>query len=324
LRLFQRTGDRPGEARALDALGADATEQGDEYAAANFFQQALESFRTIGDQWGMVNVLGNLGQLYRDQGRYDEALACYQEGLERSQMIADQQNQAFLCGSQGWTLLDLGDESGAAEAFRTALQSYQALGSPPNEGWMHASLGYVRALQGDHEAAYTHSTQALQMAEVHGEPFGAGDAWLVQGRALEGLRRYAEAAHAYDEALNIWQELERLSRVLEARAGLVHIALTQEDWPTAQEQVAAILLHLRDEHGTYHDTALRGADDPLGIIMVCYRVLAAMDDTQAAPMLDAAHAFVRQRAGTISDTRLREAFLRRAATHGVWLANHTS
>ncbi len=69
-------------ARALDAAGALATEQGDNEKAEQFLNSALVRWRNLNDPAGTARTLNHLGTLARNRFAYDEARAQLREALD--------------------------------------------------------------------------------------------------------------------------------------------------------------------------------------------------------------------------------------------------
>lgn len=73
LALFGETGDRWGEADALQCLGAIAANEGNRAGASDFYDHALTLCRQIGHRRCETLVLRSLGHLFADQLRTEEA-----------------------------------------------------------------------------------------------------------------------------------------------------------------------------------------------------------------------------------------------------------
>ena len=139
------------------------------------FEQALHIFREIGDRDGESRVLNNLANAYLDQGNYDEARAHFEQSLRLRREVGNRQGE-------GLTLMNLG-------------------------------LLFHRL--GDDESAREHSQQAILIAQELGDRSTQGNALTVLGHALASPGYLAEAAHAYQESLDLWRELGRLNLAME-------------------------------------------------------------------------------------------------------------
>src|SRR6266851_4095802 len=72
--LFRKSGDRQGEAQAVNRLGAQELYRGEYTAARDHFEQALALSRSINYRQGEVDQFNNLGTVFIFQGRYLDAL----------------------------------------------------------------------------------------------------------------------------------------------------------------------------------------------------------------------------------------------------------
>ncbi len=316
LQIFRRLQNRQQEAYALDVLGSDAGEQGDYAAAMDYYEQALALFHTVGDQWGMALTLGNLGQICREQGHYSRALSAGRQGLELARATGDTRTEGWLLGNLGWALLDCGVYAEARHTFEQAVRICRSTGALMEEGWVLSGLGLLCHLQGDQSAAEAYEHQVLALAQSSGERSLEADARLCLGHTLTAAGRPAEAAQAYRRSLELWQEVGRHNRAMEACAGLARIALQQADQSAALAYVETILAYL-NEH------TLAGTDQPFLIDLTCYEVLRATGDRRAGAILQQACAKLRERANQIADPDLRHSYLERVAAHQALLEADT-
>ena len=115
-----------------------------------------------------------------------------------------------------------------------------------------------------------------------------------------------DAAAAYRQALASAAD-RHVPLAAEARAGLASVALAEGDLGLAQTEVEAILPILASMY-----TCL---DEPFAIYLTCHRVLDALHDPRAAPVLQAGQRLLQEYAESIPDPALRRSFLENVATH---------
>ena len=137
-----------------------------------------------------------------------------------------------------------------------------------------------------------------------------------QRHAFSCLRRLAEAAYAYRQALDIRRELGEPKLATALLAGLARISLTEENQTQAQAYVQEILSFLEQNiPASGSGDALDGTDAPLRVYLTCYRVMDATQDPRAQRLLIAAHNLLQERAGKIRDKLLLRSYLEDVTPH---------
>jgi len=353
LQLFQHIGDRQGEGLALNNLGIITAQQGNHTQATDYFERALLTCRQIGDRQAEANALNNLGIVAGYQGNYDDALAYYGQALLIKQETGDRQGEAMALDNLGDVAKNQCDYSQAKAFFEQSLAIRRKVGERQGEANELNNLGNVAHLLGRHREAeglyqqslqlrqeigdrqgqsevlanlslLTHHQQdnlaarrmaelALTMAETLGDYHLQGYALTHLGHALAALAQYPEAIAAYERALSIRLELGEQSRVLDSQAGLIRVALAQDDLATALSHAVEILDRL-ENHSIY------GAEEPIRIYWSCYEALQAADDAAQKMLLAEAHRLLSAWATKIVAETDRQTFLENVAVHRAVLA----
>jgi len=128
LAIYREIGDRRGESRALNNLGAVYFFQGDYAGAREYWEQSPHIFREIGDRSGEGIALVNLGLLYHHLSQDKTALECSRLALTTRQEIGDLPGQAYALTVLGHALAGLGQLAEAANAYQDALEIRRTLG----------------------------------------------------------------------------------------------------------------------------------------------------------------------------------------------------
>jgi hypothetical protein len=128
------------------------------------------------------------------------------------------------------------------------------------------------------------------------------------GHANVGLHRLSDAASAYRQALDLFEELANPMEGAEAQAGLARIALLQNDLAGSLAYVEEILKVLADHPRT-------GIDEPFNVYLTCYRVLEANHDPRAAGVLQTASELLDEYASQFTSEDQRHAFLYNVPSH---------
>ena len=113
----------------------------------------------------------------------------------------------------------------------------------------------------------------------------------------------------YSQALAIYTALDKPIFAVEALAGIANVALKQNEYAGALQQVEAILPVLAE-------APYVGINEPFYTYWICYCVLSALQDERATSLLYCAYQLLLAYAGAIHDDRLRRSFWDNVAVHG--------
>jgi predicted ATPase/DNA-binding CsgD family transcriptional regulator/DNA-binding XRE family transcriptional regulator len=197
-------------ARALNAAGFRATDQGEYELAARAHGDALATWRATGDVPGLVASLHGVGDTALWLGRPVEALAAYEQGLALATGRGTAEDVAlfeFHLGQLGWLTGRLRD---AEQHAQTALDVATASGSttwPPYALFILASVAHETGMV---RRAGERYRRALQLAWEHRDRLCVRMALpgLAALAALEGdpvrAVRLTAAAGSLESSAGIW------------------------------------------------------------------------------------------------------------------------
>ncbi len=313
LRLRQALGDRQGEAMALNNLGTVAVAQGDYAAAKNYFEPGLDLSREIGDRRNQGIVLSNLGHLAFSQGDYVKGQYFYEQALRLNRETGDRRSENITLNN----LSEIAVKSGYYTLARTyndqALRLSRETEDVENEVFALANLTLILYNQGEYETALPHAQTMLNIARDFDSRSEQAHALMLLGHVTLEAKYLDEAAGAYRQALALQRDLNLANRAMESIAGLARVALARGDLPGAQEQVEAILSHLKT-------ASLDGTDNPFQVYLTCYQVLSACRDDRALSLLSEACSMLRQQAAQLEDESRQEMFLGDVPAHRALMA----
>jgi tetratricopeptide (TPR) repeat protein len=342
LSLFRDLGDRVGECIILRDMGIINYYRGDFMRAKDYWLQALVRFREVGDRVGESAVLNNLGVMADDEGDYAGARDYVEQALFIKRLVGDKQGEGSSLLNMGFFSAAQGDYAAAQSYAEQALVIFRETNDRLEEAQALNNLGMVMAWQGDYDRAKTYYEQSLTIKRETGDQSGESEtlaflsllyhhlddneaalrygqdarrvaqeadvraeearALAHTGHALFGLGRFDEAAEAYQQALNIRDELDQPHFAQEPRAGLARVAMEQGKLAEAYAYVETIMKHLQRR-------TVDGLDEPFRLCLICYEVLMRNRDARAITMIRVAHQFLQNRAARITDQRLNTSFL---------------
>jgi len=322
LQLYRQMGERRQYAVVLNDMGNLAIDRGDYESCRSWYEQSLAIKREIGDRRGEANGLNNLGLVALDQGDYMAAFDYFEQALRIRREVGDRRGAGSALGGLGDVALALGDFEQGRAYLEEGLAIQREIGDRYAEGVSLDLLGVLCGRQGDNAAALGYGQQALRIAQEMGDRSSQAFAWTHIGRAQAGLAQAAAAA-SYEQALLIRRDLGQRGLEIEVLADLAHWELARGDPEAARARIETVLLFLRPDAPdgvallapAEVVQRLAGVDDPCGILLNCYDVLAAGGDPRASALLELAHRLLQGRAARIADEAKRQAFVNNIPSH---------
>jgi tetratricopeptide (TPR) repeat protein/DNA-binding XRE family transcriptional regulator len=165
LALYQRLGDRLGEAKVQNDLGVLAQFQRRYADALGHAEQALHLFEAIGDKAAHAQVLNNIGWYYGLLGDYERARAICRRSLALNAQADHRAPEGFVWDSLGYAEHHLGNLAEAADCYQRALTFYRKAGDRFQEAESLTRLGDTRQAAGELTQARHTWQQALAILE---------------------------------------------------------------------------------------------------------------------------------------------------------------
>jgi DNA-binding SARP family transcriptional activator len=201
------TGDRVGEAAALNGLGGMHMMAGRHAAAVEHLQLAFDLYRAEDDQLGQARALGNLGMVDERTGRYGNAARHLEAALAGvGRMGGGPTIEAHLLTRLGAMEARLGRDDSARNHLGRALSLHRQAGHRFGEAWALTGLGELEASAGRLDRAADLHGQALTLFGQLGHR--NSEAWAMDGLGkVETMRgRYDQAAGHHQQALTLFRE----------------------------------------------------------------------------------------------------------------------
>jgi tetratricopeptide (TPR) repeat protein len=236
-------------AKALNAAGWLAWDQGDYERAEMLSQEALSLSRGLDDPWSIAWSAGRLSHVRWMQGRYDEAAALATEALGLFRQL---EAPWYI----GWSLHQLGrvahaqgDEQRASDLFQESLIHFRASGDRGfGTAFQFANLGDVARARGEYHQATQLYEEALAGFRELGFKQGLVHTLhsLAEVSRAGGARVRSEALHR--EALLLCRDLGDVPGIAASLEGLAELALS-DGWLGRAAQLFADADALREAVG---------------------------------------------------------------------------
>lgn len=291
------------EALILNRLGLAFLEMKNPSTARAYFEKSMSIFRAEDDLRGVARVLANFGVVAGYQGNFNTALDYCEQSLQLAREIGSRKGECLLLGNMGWISGLLGDYQKARAYAERNLLIAREIGDRYYETFSLINLSSHAGALGELTSAIEYAEQGLSLARRSKDRNAEAWALTYLGHSLFESGISDGALKAYQDALNVRDELRQPVLATEPAAGLARTALLQSDPAVAQRHVNTILAQLEQ------DGTLEGTDQPLRVYLSCYLVLSAIEDPRANGILNTAHDMLKTRANGISDPSARQLFL---------------
>ena len=111
--LWQKVGDKTGQAVSLLGIGRIYNHLGEKQKALQYFNQALLLKRALEDKGGEATTLNNIGQVYSDIGEKQKALQKLKQASTIHRALEIKSGEAITLNNIGLVYSDLGEKQNA-------------------------------------------------------------------------------------------------------------------------------------------------------------------------------------------------------------------
>jgi tetratricopeptide (TPR) repeat protein len=224
----------PARAKALNAAGNLAREQGEYREAAALHEEALAAFRALDDTDSVAWTLGFLGLVSQYRGEYERTMELHAESLALFRQVGDRQATALALYWLGFAARAQGRHEQAERHLEESLSIFRAVGDDWGVSRVLTNLGCIARARGDHQRAASLHEESLALGRELGDKRGIavslhdlGRLAAVRGdepRAAELLRESLALRHDLGDRLGIAECLEALAESAVARGHPAHAA----------------------------------------------------------------------------------------------------
>jgi DNA-binding SARP family transcriptional activator/tetratricopeptide (TPR) repeat protein len=203
-----RLGDTAAQALSGRILANAHRKVGDHEQASDHYASSLRLYQRLGDRRGEAGIQQNLGVLAGAQGRYADALAHAEQALRLYQATGDKVSEVNALNAVGWYHALLGDYRQGRVFCRRALTLCAATGHRWFEGSVWDSLGYAEHHLGNLVEAADCYQRALGLFREFGDRFGEAGTLTRLGDTRHAAGLPAQARQQWQQALAILDDLQ--------------------------------------------------------------------------------------------------------------------
>jgi DNA-binding SARP family transcriptional activator len=203
-----RLGDTAAQALSGRLLANACTFLSDHDQALGHYASSLTLYQRLGNRLGQAKIHQNLGVLAERQGRYADALSQSEQALRLCQAIGDELGEAGALNAVGWYHGLLGECQQARGFCRQAVTLSAKTGNRRAEGFAWDSLGYAEHHLGNLAEAAACYQRALSIALESGNRGLEAATLTHLGDTRNAAGEMALARKAWQQALAILDDLQ--------------------------------------------------------------------------------------------------------------------
>ena len=293
--------------RVLNSLGI-VRSKATEYAHNPYFETALAHWETIGYKRGQAIVAVGIGNLHLAGGAYDTAQAFYSRALTVARETGDPVAESNILFNHGVIATRVGNYAVAIDAYNAANVKYAEIGHRHGIGTVKLALGNAYRNRGELATSRQYFEEGIEVLEALGGRSELGDGYTSLGAVLFGLGLLAEAAAAWQRALELRRNIGRETIAFVPLAWLARVAAEQGDLALARARIDELWTSFATEE-------INRIYDPGRFYLTCYETLAILQDTRRHDILKTAYALIQKRAAQIQDAEMARSYLHNVSAH---------
>ena len=216
-------------AKALNALGNLAWEQGDKDAATVAHGASLAIRRRLGDRTGIAGSLNNLGNLKLADNDFAAARALHEESLALRRESGDRTGESASLSNLGITASGSGDTPEAIRLLEQSLTLDRMLGDRRAMAVKLNNLGVQHELEDDFSAARRLYEESLAIRRELGDRSGIASSLGSLGGVTRKQGDCLGARALHRESLAIQRELDDRRGMAFSLEGLAAVALGMQE-----------------------------------------------------------------------------------------------
>ena len=197
--------------------------------AREAFTRAAALYQQIGDKAGEARCLNGVGATSKDLEEFSEARRWLEAALPLRQEVGDRRGEALTLLTLGPVYKALGLSEQAEKVLEIALHLAEKSGDRRLQGQVCFNLGSTNKASGNYEAALKWDEQALAIALELSDQVEAGKCFHALGQSYSGLARFDEAMKHFEAGLALARRLQRHASeaITLEDIGVLHMQLGQ-------------------------------------------------------------------------------------------------
>lgn len=191
----------------LGSIGFVRALQGDYPQALDYYNKALNEFKTNSNRIELARVFTLIGNVHYRQGLYDSSLASYRQALTLREEMDDKSGQGDVLAGIGSTLLRQKNYSEALDNFHKALGLFKSVANQEKTAEVLTRVSEAFLLQNENAKALSAAESAVAIATQLDNRELLWFARMLSGKAHAKLEHGPQAYNAFTGAISTVESL---------------------------------------------------------------------------------------------------------------------
>jgi CHAT domain-containing protein/tetratricopeptide (TPR) repeat protein len=188
-----------------EAIGLQA--KGWYQQALAVFARAAELYRQLGDRRGEGRCTNGIGAVCKDLGQFENAKRWLEQALTIRREVGDRPGEALTLTTLGPVYLQLGQPQEARQSLAGALQLAEQLGNPDLKGQVLFNLGVVSSETGNLAEALNWFERSLTVAREQRNPIEENKSLNSLGLTCSEIGRFDQAIQYFEQSIALSRKL---------------------------------------------------------------------------------------------------------------------
>jgi len=209
LQIRRDVGNRSHVGSSLNNIANVHKAMGETEKALDLYNQSLQIALEMDEEAKQGQALGNIASLYTTLGNYDDAMTNFIQSLEIERNLGNRREEARTLDNMANINLFRGNYDKSLKLAKEALTLRQEVGDQRAVASSFQGLGYISMMREDYDQAFTHLNKFNSLALANGEKGNLGFSTHLLGECYLLTNKVAEALKSFQEALQIWVNINQ-------------------------------------------------------------------------------------------------------------------
>jgi tetratricopeptide (TPR) repeat protein len=216
--------------------------------ALDFYNQARALYQKAGDRSGEATILYFISTTYNQLGEMEKALDALNQALVLWRAISKPDWEASTLSKIADIYISTGEPQKALDFYNQALDIQRRVNAPTEQAKTLYSIAGVYSSLGDYQLSIDTHNQALDIFKSIGDRFWQVLTLTKVGRVYQEAKDYEKALEFHNQALALAKQNNNFLQQVTTLGGIVLAYLSLKDYPKALDAANQILTVSREQH----------------------------------------------------------------------------
>ncbi len=213
----------------------------------DFYNQALALYQKAGDRYGEASLLYLISNAYYQSGEIEKALDALNQALVLWRDISKPDREAFTLSKIADIYISTGKPQQALDLYNQALDIQRRVNAPTEQAKTLSSIAKVYSSLGDYQLSIDTHNQALEIFKSIGDRTRQASTLDEIGFVYQKAKDAQKALEFHNQSLELAKQNKNFAQQVLALGSIVLDYLSLKDYPKALDAANQILLLSREQ-----------------------------------------------------------------------------